>query len=80
MYFCGHTHSYSRSLPVKNGVVDQQPRTDRYDSASGTTLIVVGGAGCDEMNDELQANLSLAQVKEASAPYVAPTPCCSMRT
>ena len=36
---------------------------------TGTTLIVVGGAGCDEMNDELQANLSLAEVRDISAPY-----------
>lgn len=109
LYVCGHTHSYSRSLPVWNGIIDAQPRLDQYDSANGTrnlylpfrtpfffrlfvllcaivllrlsliqanatvrtgtTLIVVGGAGCDEMNDELQANLTLAEVRDISAPY-----------
>lgn len=55
MYFAGHSHSYSRSMPVANGNVDracqQKSTSPHYHAANGTVNIVVGGAGCDEMQD-----------------------------
>eukprot|EP00035_Acanthoeca_spectabilis_P006196 m.121789 g.121789 ORF g.121789 m.121789 type:complete len:295 (+) comp13396_c0_seq3:655-1539(+) len=55
MYFAGHTHSYARLYPVSNGTYNPQPSPNRFHAPNGTVEIIVGGAGCDEMLDELAA-------------------------
>jgi len=52
MYFAGHSHSYSRSGPVRDGQLDKtavlSPNHYHY-RAPSCTYIVIGSAGCDEM-------------------------------
>jgi predicted phosphodiesterase len=69
MYFAGHTHSYVRTSPVVNGTVETHHASNHYHASSGTTLVVVGGAGCDEMKDKLQAEASEQSIKSDAAPY-----------
>ena len=69
MYFAGHTHSYVRTSPVVNGTVETHHAPNHYHASSGTTLVVVGGAGCDEMKDKLQAEASEQSIKSDAAPY-----------
>jgi hypothetical protein len=40
-----------------------QPLPNHFHSVNGTTEIVVGGAGCDEMNDEMDVATSPAVSK-----------------
>jgi len=46
IYFSGHIHSYERTWPVYKSQVEKT-----YDNPSGTTYIMVGNAGNDEMDD-----------------------------
>jgi len=55
VYFAGHLHSYARSLPV----YDKQPDTTQQDKShyinpAYTSHVLVGGAGCDEMDPRAQ--------------------------
>lgn len=47
IYFSGHQHSYTRSLPTYNLVPEPN-----YQSPNNTAYVVVGSAGCDEMDNE----------------------------
>lgn len=69
LYFAGHTHSYVRSLPIVNGSVELQSDPNHYHASNGTTLIVTGGAGCDEMQDMLQSTTPKHELNDAAAPY-----------
>ena len=46
IYFSGHIHSYERTYPVYKSQVEKT-----YDNPRGTTYIMVGNAGNDEMDD-----------------------------
>ena len=50
---CGW-HRYDRSFPTTGGKVDVQP-VSHYHMPNGTTHIVAGGAGCDEMKASTSA-------------------------
>lgn len=53
LYLSGHKHSYFRSMPTDiNGTIDRKAMVSdtHYHDAEGCTYIVVGSAGCDEMN------------------------------
>eukprot|EP00462_Mataza_sp_D1_P018158 CAMPEP_0175140596 /NCGR_PEP_ID=MMETSP0087-20121206/11606_1 /TAXON_ID=136419 /ORGANISM="Unknown Unknown, Strain D1" /LENGTH=484 /DNA_ID=CAMNT_0016423855 /DNA_START=42 /DNA_END=1496 /DNA_ORIENTATION=+ len=50
MYFSGHSHKYIRTVPTQNGVHASSNDRSHFHDAQGTTYIVVGGAGCDEMD------------------------------
>ena len=62
LYISGHEHSYTRTLPVYNGVVTQNGTSVFVDPPS-CMYIVVGGAGCDEMKTN-------ADGQAYSAPWV----------
>lgn len=51
-YFAGHLHSYGRTLPVNDRKVDPS-QTDKknYNNPKDTAYVLVGGAGCDEMEE-----------------------------
>lgn len=49
IYFSGHIHSYARSLPVFDSVVEPQKNTSHYVDPTKPVHVLVGGAGCDEM-------------------------------
>jgi hypothetical protein len=51
VYFAAHEHSYERTLPVSNGIIDRQADTGRYVDPQYTTHIVSGSAGCREQLD-----------------------------
>lgn len=53
LYISGHQHSYARSGPVgPNSQLDKKSMLsdDHYHAAEGTTFIIAGTAGCDEMD------------------------------
>ena len=79
MYFAGHSHLYARSLPVSyhsgNGTANIETHHDlhHYRAARGTTLIVAGGAGCDEMKAGQQEVLSAGEIgPDIDNGYLAP--------
>lgn len=53
VYFAGHAHKYIRTLPtsMENGIDHESVESiNHYRNPKGTTYIVAGGAGCDEMS------------------------------
>ena len=50
IYFSGHVHSYERDYPVYKGVLDP----NGYVNPSATTYLMIGGAGNDEMTNDLK--------------------------
>jgi hypothetical protein len=49
LYFCGHEHSYARSLPVFDKKAETAQNKDHYVNPASTAYVLVGGAGNDEM-------------------------------
>ena len=49
IYFAGHSHSYSRSVPAVTGRVESHHAKHAYVTPTAPTWVTVGGAGCDEM-------------------------------
>jgi len=52
MYFAGHSHSYSRSGPVREDQLDAKALLSKHRyhyQGPSCTYIVIGSAGCDEM-------------------------------
>jgi len=56
VYFSGHKHYYTRSLPVFNSIPEAS-----YVNPSSTVYVVVGGAGCDEMRLDKSLNASTSE-------------------
>lgn len=48
LYLSAHEHSYERTLPVRNGVIDQQADLNRYVDPKYPTHIIAGAGGCRE--------------------------------
>eukprot|EP00038_Savillea_parva_P018274 m.22861 g.22861 ORF g.22861 m.22861 type:complete len:487 (+) comp4035_c0_seq1:39-1499(+) len=74
LYFCGHTHSYVRSFPTYNNVFTPQADPNHYVNPNGTTEIVVGGAGCDEMPDALSTPAANRNEQHITGRQSAPPP------
>jgi hypothetical protein len=52
LYFSAHEHSYERTLPVKNGVIDTaQTNPNMYVDPLYPTHIITGAGGCREFYD-----------------------------
>jgi hypothetical protein len=60
VYFSGHVHAYQRTFPVYNNNV-----TTSYSSPPYPVHLIVGGAGCDEMDPPAQADLVRVVVSQA---------------
>ena len=51
IYFSGHVHSYTRTLPVYQSKV-MQKGPSMFINPPSTMYVVAGGAGCDEMTTD----------------------------
>jgi len=52
LYVAGHSHSYARSWPTRaSGELETYHRENHYHASQGLAEVVVGGAGCEEMNN-----------------------------
>eukprot|EP00049_Salpingoeca_infusionum_P008354 m.136043 g.136043 ORF g.136043 m.136043 type:complete len:462 (-) comp13988_c0_seq1:268-1653(-) len=69
VYFCGHKHSYARTLPVYRGVVDES-----YNGTNKTVYITAGGAGNTEMHHASSSSHAHLEDSDDANRLFAPTP------
>jgi len=63
IYFSGHKHSYQRTFPVLNNTIETS-----YTNPSFPVHLIVGGAGCDEMD----AQVSGVELPQEGSPAADP--------
>lgn len=68
LYICGHLHSYCRFGPAYKGKVDTASivSPNHYHKPKNLVSIIVGGPGCDEMQNILSSNLNASALPVTS--------------